>query len=130
VYVCGPRGMIRAVREATGSWPKGTVHWEVFGGDEAETAPRSTDVAFDVELVKSGMTLHVPADRKLLDVMREAGVKVKTLCTEGVCGTCRVKVLSGEVDHRDEVLTKAQQAKFMQVCVSRAKPGSSLVLDL
>jgi ferredoxin len=55
---------------------------------------------------------------------------VKSLCTEGVCGTCRVKVLSGEVDHRDEVLTKAQQAKFMQVCVSRARPGSTLVLDL
>jgi vanillate O-demethylase ferredoxin subunit len=130
VYVCGPRGMIRAVREATTNWPKGTVHWELFGGDEADTAPRVTDVAFDVELAKSGVKLHVPADRKLLDVMREAGVKVKSLCTEGVCGTCRVKVLSGEVDHRDEVLTKAQQAKFMQVCVSRAKPGSTLVLDL
>lgn len=130
VYVCGPRGMIRAVREAAAGWPKGTVHWELFGGDPAETAPRATDTAFDVQLAKAGKTLHVPADRKLIDVLREAGIRVKTLCTEGVCGTCRVRVVAGEVDHRDEVLTKAQQAKFMQVCVSRAKPGSTLVLDL
>lgn len=129
-YVCGPRGMIQAVREATQHWPKGTVHWELFAGSEEDTAPRSNDLPFEVELAKSGKSFTVPADRKLLDVLRAEGFRIKTLCKEGVCGTCRVRVLSGEVDHRDEVLTVAEQKKFMQVCVSRAKPGERLVLDL
>lgn len=130
VYVCGPISMIRAVRTATSAWPKGTVHWESFGGTDADSAPASNDQPFEIELAKSGLVLMVPADRKILDVLRSAGVKVRTQCTEGVCGTCRVRYLSGEVDHRDEVLTAAQGKQFLQVCVSRAKPHSRLVLDL
>lgn len=130
-YVCGPRGMIQAVREATGHWPNGTVHWELFGGDEADTAPRVSDTAFEIELAKSGQVLNVPANRKIIDVLRDAGIKVKTLCKDGVCGTCKTRVLSGAVEHRDEVLTKKEQANFMQVCVSRAKAGETrLILDL
>ena len=130
VYVCGPAGMIRAVREAAREWPEGTVHWELFAADETVAPPPAPAGGFAVTLAKSGQTLQVPADRPLLDVLRENGVRVKTMCRDGVCGTCRVTVLSGEVEHRDQVLTKAQQAKFMQVCVSRAPPGATLVLDL
>jgi len=75
--------------------------------------------------------LNVPANRKIIDVLRDAGIKVKTLCKDGVCGTCKTRVLSGAVEHRDEVLTKKEQANFMQVCVSRAKAGETrLILDL
>ncbi len=45
VYVCGPAGLIRAVREAARDWPKGTVHYELFRGAEADVAPRSSDQA-------------------------------------------------------------------------------------
>ncbi len=130
VYVCGPLELIRAVREATPDWPKGSVHFELFHGDEAATAPRSTDQAFDVVLQKSGRTLHVPPDKKILDVLKAEGYKIKVLCTDGVCGTCKVKLLSGVADHRDEVLTDEEREKFIQVCVSRAMPGETLVLDL
>jgi vanillate monooxygenase ferredoxin subunit len=130
-YVCGPRGMIQAVREATTHWPAGTVHWEAFAGSDADTAPRSNDSAFELELAKSGQILTVPAGTTILEVLRGAGIKVKTLCRDGVCGTCKTRYLAGDVEHRDEVLTKAEQAKFLQVCVSRARPsGGRLVLDL
>jgi len=130
VYVCGPIELVRAVREATGDWPKGSVHFELFHGDEAATAPRSTDQAFDVVLNKAGRTLTIPADKKILDVLKAEGFKIKVLCTDGVCGTCKVKLLSGKADHRDEVLTDEEREKFIQVCVSRAMPGETLVLDL
>ena len=70
------------------------------------------------------------ADRSILAVLRANGIKVKTLCTEGVCGTCRVRLLGGKADHRDEVLTDAQREREIQVCVSRAMPGETLILDL
>ena len=130
VYVCGPRGMIEATRTATQHWPKGTVHFELFSGAIEDTTPRSSDTAFEMELAKSGRVVMVPADRSPLDALRDIGIKVKSMCKDGVCGTCRVRVLSGAVDHRDEVLTDKEHASFMQVCVSRAMPGERLVLDL
>ena len=130
VYVCGPVDLVRAAREATSDWPKGSVHYELFHGDEAATAPRSTDQAFDVVLQKSGRTIQIPPDKKILEVLKAEGYKIKTLCTDGVCGTCKVKLVSGLADHRDEVLTDEEREKFIQVCVSRAMPGETLVLDL
>jgi ferredoxin len=130
VYVCGPAGLIRAVREAARDWPKGTVHYELFRGAEADVAPRSTDQAFDITLARAGKTFSVPADKSILEVLRANGFKIKTLCKEGVCGTCRVGLISGKADHRDEVLTDEQREHEIQVCVSRALPNETLVVDL
>ena len=130
VYVCGPPGLIRAVREATPHWPKGTVHYELFRGSEADIAPRSGDQPFEIVLKRAGKTLTVPSHRSILETLAGAGIKVKTLCKEGVCGTCRVGLLGGRADHRDEVLTDEQRERNIQVCVSRALPGETLVLDL
>jgi ferredoxin-NADP reductase len=130
VYACGPPGLIRAVREAATHWPKGTVHYELFRGSEADIAPRSTDQGFDVVLKRAGKTLHVPAGKSILQTLAEAGIKIKTLCKEGVCGTCRVGLVYGRADHRDEVLTDEERERNIQVCVSRALPGETLVLDL
>lgn len=130
VYVCGPAGLIRAVREAAKDWPKGTVHYELFRGTDADSAPRATDAAFEIRLAKAGKSFEVPADKSILEVLRANGIRIKTLCKEGVCGTCRVGVISGKVDHRDEVLTDEQREREMQVCISRAMPGEVLVLDL
>ena len=70
--------------------------------------------------------------RAYAGVVREAGVFVDSSCEEGLCSTCQVRVISGEIDHRDMVLTDAQKAAGdrMLTCISRAKPGEKLVLDL
>jgi vanillate O-demethylase ferredoxin subunit len=130
VYVCGPAGLIRAVRETTGHWPKGSVHYELFRGAEDDTAPRSTDTPFEIVLQRSGKQFTVPADKSILDVLRTEGYRVKTLCKEGVCGTCRIGLISGIADHRDDVLTDDERETVIQVCVSRAMPGETLTLDL
>ena len=130
VYVCGPLGLIKAVKEAAADWPKGTVHYELFKGSEADLAPVNTDQPFEVQLKKSGRTFTIPADKSILAVLKAEGVKIKTLCSTGRCGTCRVTYLAGEVDHRDDVLDDDEKGEVLQVCVSRAMPGETLVLDL
>jgi ferredoxin len=118
------------VREAAKDWPEGMVHYELFKGSAADTEPVSNDLPFDIVLKRDNRTLTVPADKSILQVLRAEGIKIKTLCTRGTCGTCRVGLVSGKVDHRDEVLDDDERESFLQVCVSRAKPGETLVLDL
>ncbi|MDT0636395.1 2Fe-2S iron-sulfur cluster binding domain-containing protein [Spectribacter hydrogenoxidans] len=79
---------------------------------------------------RSGHTLHVPAGRSLLDVLREHRFPVHSVCEQGLCGTGACRVVEGEIDHRDVVLSEtAREGGVMTSCVSRAK-GDRLVLDL
>ncbi len=133
-YICGPRPMIEAARKATRTWPATAVHVELFSPGTAAPADRArwTDTGFTVELVRSGLTLEVPPDKSLLAVLIEHGLTLPSVCREGWCGTCQVRVLEGKVDHRDDILDEEIKAghSVMQVCVSRARPGERLILDL
>jgi vanillate O-demethylase ferredoxin subunit len=131
VYVCGPPGLIGAVRAAAKEWPQGTVHFELFGAVRAGKGAHAENAPFDVHLRRRNVTLHVPADRSILDVLAANGVKVRTVCKDGFCGTCTTRYVAGNVDHRDGVLDEEGRKSTIQVCVSRAVPGGEpLVLDL
>ena len=89
------------------------------------------DGAVEVVLAESGRTLLVPPARSVLEVLLEEGVDVLHDCQEGICGSCEVKVIEGEVDHRDFVLSEPEKDanSCMMVCVSRGC-GNRLVLGL
>ncbi len=112
------------------AWPAGSLHLERFAAPVVERDP-AAEHAVELVLAESGRTLLVPPDRSLLEVLTEEGVDVLSDCAEGICGTCEVKVIEGEVDHRDYVLSDAEKAAngCMMVCVSRAC-GKRLVLGL
>ena len=126
VYCCGPQGLMDAVRDMTGHWPDSAIHFESFGAD---TKPRADDQPFEVELRRSGLRLSVPADRTLLDTLRQAQVAVPSSCESGTCGSCKVRLLEGQADHRDLVLMEEEKGDHIMVCVSRAC-SPTLVLDL
>lgn len=118
VYCCGPEGLMAAVEER---FPK--VRLERF------TPRAATGSAFEVELRCSGRTLTVPADSSVLAAVREELPNTAYSCEQGFCGTCQQRVLEGEVEHRDELLTDAERADSMLICVSRAR-SERLVLDM
>jgi len=128
VYCCGPEPLLKAVDRACRSWPPGTLHVERFTPVAVET---SGDVPFEVVAERSGLTVEIPADVSILDALAAQGIDIATSCGEGVCGTCETKVLEGEVDHRDSLLTEQERAanNVMMVCCSRAR-GARLVLDV
>ena len=129
VYCCGPEPLLTAVEQRCASWPPGSLHVERFSPrPQDEHAPSSS---FDVELAQSGMTLTVPADRSILEVVEQAGVGVLSSCSEGTCGTCETGVLAGVPDHRDSVLNDSERAAndCLMICVSRSCTDR-LVLDL
>lgn len=129
-YVCGPAGLIRAVRDAGRDWPSGTIHFELFKGSNADLGLDSLNEPFDILCKRAGKRFTIPADQSIMDVLKAEGFRIRSLCHEGVCGTCRVGLVSGDVDHRDECLDEDERDEALQVCVSRAKPGQTLVLDI
>lgn len=127
VYCCGPKPLMDEIAAISGHWPEGRVNFEDFKPVEVV---RADDEAFEVELRKSGQTLTVPADRSILETLREAGFATVSSCESGTCGTCKTRLIEGEADHRDMVLMDEEKADKIMICVSRACPGGRLVLDL
>ncbi len=76
-----------------------------------------------MEIASSGKVYDIPADRSILEVLRDGGEEVDWSCEEGTCGTCEVRILDGVAEHRDSVLTTAEQEsqETMMICVSRAR---------
>ena len=127
LYCCGPTGMLDAFVAINADRPKGHAHIEYFSA-ETELA---TDGGYTLELAKSGKTIAVEEGETMLDALLSAGVDVGFACSEGICGTCQVKVLDGVPDHRDHFLSEDEKAanKLVMVCCSGSKTAN-LVLDI
>ncbi|MFI8290795.1 PDR/VanB family oxidoreductase [Streptomyces sp. NPDC085614] len=122
VYCCGPDGLMDAVAAAL---PEGrSPRLERFS-----PAATTGGDAFEVELRRSGRTVTVAPEQSVLAAVRSALPGVPYSCEQGFCGTCQQRVVAGEIDHRDELLTDAERADSMLICVSRCA-GGRLVLDL
>ena len=126
VYCCGPRGLMDAVRDMTGHWSSAAVHFEAFQ-DAAVAQP--DDRAFAVEIKATGQRIDVPVGTSILDALRAAGHTVPSSCESGTCGSCKTRLVSGDVDHRDLVLADYEKGANIMVCVSRARSGD-IVIDL
>ena len=130
LYVCGPHGFIAAAlgtARASG-WAEEQLHCEFFAATPADTRD---DVEFQVRLASSGRLIGIPRDRTVVQALADADVHIPVSCEQGVCGTCLTRVIEGEPDHRDMVLTSDEHARndLFLPCCSRSK-SALLVLDL
>lgn len=132
VYACGPERMLGALREvipedAVGAAGGARLRYEYFSAPVVEYEPGGP---FVIRLETTGVDVEVAPEMSVLDAMRSVGVDVLSDCEEGICGSCETRVIAGEVEHRDFVLTKQEKERndCMMVCVSRAA-CPLLVLD-
>ena len=127
LYCCGPTGMLEAFETATRERPHGNVHVEYF---KARETPAITG-SYTVVLAQSNQQVAVNTGQTILDALIAAGFDPVRSCSQGVCGTCEVRVLQGTPDHRDLVLTESERATngTMMICCSGSK-SEKLVLDL
>lgn len=98
VYCCGQGPLMEETNGISGHWPDGAIHFEDFAG---VAAMREDDQPFEVSLQSTGQTITVPNDKSILETLREAGISTTSSCE---CGTCKCRLVSGDVDHRDMVL--------------------------
>ena len=128
LYACGPAPMLDGVlgRAAELGWPEERLHTERFSA-----AALDPGEPFEAVLRRSGRRVPVPSGVSLLGALEQAGVPVRSMCRQGVCGECRVGVLSGAPLHRDLFLSDEEKAADDSVmcCVSRSS-DPYLELDL
>ncbi|WP_405181050.1 iron-sulfur cluster-binding domain-containing protein [Nocardia sp. NBC_01377] len=126
VYVCGGSNLVDRAEVAAAQHPRVSLHRQRF-----DAPSRTGGASCDVLLARRGERIHVPAETSLLTALRANGIDVPFSCGAGICGACVVAVLSGRVEHRDSILTRAERDAGSQVvtCVSRAA-DHHLTLDL
>ncbi|MBC8638962.1 oxidoreductase [Caballeronia sp. EK] len=132
VYYCGPGGFMKACADAAQHWPIGTVHFEHFKAPErapGEQAANDASDSFIVRIASTGQEIEVTKDESIAEALAGAGVAMETSCCAGLCGTCKVRYLQGEVEHNDCIMSDEEKAEFLTACVSRAT-SKLLVLDL
>ncbi|MFI8773958.1 NADH:ubiquinone reductase (Na(+)-transporting) subunit F [Gordonia sp. NPDC062954] len=84
-----------------------------------------------VEIKGSADAFDVADGQPILDAALRAGAWIPHSCTQGTCGTCKLKVLCGSVDHRESpeyTLTGAERADDLALACM-ATPQSDLVVE-
>ncbi|SNB51401.1 Ferredoxin-NADP reductase [Arboricoccus pini] len=140
VFTCGPAPYMAAVRAMlqSAAFDMQRYHEESFdfGSTEGQLAPEPETLpaapvaaTFKVAFTKSGKTLEVRADQTVLDAARKGGVRLPSSCSKGLCGTCKSKLLEGEVDmkHQGGIRQREIDSGLVLLCCSR--PKSDLVVD-
>ncbi|CAG9240803.1 hybrid-cluster NAD(P)-dependent oxidoreductase [Paraburkholderia caribensis] len=141
VFTCGPAGYMGAVREMLreGGHDPARYHQESFdiASDVAVQAPAlcSSERAvsqetYTVKLSRSARSFTMAATETVLAAAKKAGVAIPSSCSQGVCGTCKTKLLEGSVEmqHNGGIRDREVVKGFRLLCCSR--PTSDLVLEL
>ncbi|MEU5506920.1 2Fe-2S iron-sulfur cluster-binding protein [Streptomyces fungicidicus] len=139
--LCGPPGLVATVRHvlaALGADPS-FVRWELFTAEDrqppepepAGQAPRAGEYRVTALLDGRRRAATVlPDDPVLLDALLRSHPDMPYACREGVCGSCRAKVVSGQVtaDGQHALDTRDRAAGYTLVC--RARPRTpEITLD-
>ncbi len=131
LYLCGSANFMTEALTKTANWPAESVHTQYMSVPELK-GPAALN--FSITLARRTKTLRVGETQSVFDVLHEAGLlNLEYACEDGLCGACKVKVLFGEIEHRDFVLTPMEknQQNAMIACVSRAaEENSRLILDI
>jgi ferredoxin-NADP reductase len=142
VFTCGPGGYMSAVQTLLreGGHAPARYHQESFdfsagaaASDVAAPQPSSNEASqgtFTVKLSRSSKTFTMSASETVLAAAKKAGVAIPSSCSQGICGTCKTKVLEGEVEMKANggIREREIQNGFRLLCCSR--PTSDLVLEL
>lgn len=140
VFCCGPEPFMQAVRDAlTGlGYDMDRYHQESFGAPIATEAdvPELDDVVPDAELMAK--LVFAASDKEatctqndtVLAVTRTAGLNIPSGCTFGVCGTCKIKKLAGEVHmvHNGGISEDDIEDGYILACCSY--PMGSVTVDV
>ncbi|WP_421982703.1 2Fe-2S iron-sulfur cluster-binding protein [Roseibium sp.] len=130
VYCCGPEGFMDAVREILNAlgYDMDRYHQESFQAP-AETKAELTefddvvpqeDTKAQIVFAHSGVSAWCTETDTVLAVAKDAGLNIPSGCTFGVCGTCKVRKLDGEVHmvHSGGISEDDIEAGYILACCS------------
>jgi glycine betaine catabolism B len=152
VYLCGPDGMMTAMRALLRELgvPEDAVKTEAFVSAAAtpdtapvadaatapgETSPSATaGISLDgepaqVRFERSGRVFEMPASMTILETAEAAGVEIPFECRSGICGQCKTRLLGGRVtmDSEDALSAEEKTRGFILAC--QARPLGRVTVD-
>jgi ferredoxin-NADP reductase len=130
--ICGPQPMIDGMRQLLTSMavPAGQIRFERFeavvaaaGAEATEkaaaTRPSSGATTYDMRCVRSGRAVRAARGQSVLEAAEAGGVAIDSLCRAGVCGTCRTRVVEGEIECESTALDESDRADgYVLACVA------------
>jgi ferredoxin-NADP reductase len=136
VMCCGPAPFMAAARSITAALgvPASNYIEESFDaavidepGLEVEQQPAQK--VYQVEFSKQKRTLQVSSDQTVLAAAKKGSIRLPSSCSNGMCGTCKSKLVSGsvEMNHNGGIRQREIDAGMFLPCCS--KPLSDLVID-
>ena len=82
-----------------------------------------------IEVQSTGQKITLTRSESIIDALARSGIEIPTSCQSGLCGTCKTRYISGEVEHGDCILSDAEHQEYLTPCISHIKSGT-LLLDL
>ncbi|MGF6448023.1 2Fe-2S iron-sulfur cluster-binding protein [Paraburkholderia youngii] len=150
IFTCGPAPYMQAVRKLLdeGGFDRQHYHEESFSFEtvsemaaqlteahvadaprEAPAAPVETGTRYKVSFTRSHREIECGAGQHVLEAAKQAGVRLPASCTQGMCGTCKVKLVSGEVAMKHAGGIRQREIDQGMVLLCCSKPLSDLVVD-
>lgn len=149
IFTCGPAPYMKAVRDllVEAGFDRARYHEESFSFDslspaeqaaasegasapvEGEAASGETQARYAVTFAKTHRDIECGAHEHVLDAAKRSGLRLPSSCTQGMCGTCKVKLLSGQVDMRHNGGIRQREIDQGMVLLCCSKPLSDLVVD-
>ncbi|MGW6377824.1 PDR/VanB family oxidoreductase [Rhodococcus sp. NPDC055112] len=123
VYFCGPPGLLAGIQAGFDRTGSAGMHFERFSPE-----PVVGGQPFEIRLARTAESVHVSAAESALAAVRAAVPGVPYSCQQGFCGTCRVRVVSGDVDRRGRSAF-LDEPDTMLICTDRAN-SAQLTIDL
>jgi ferredoxin-NADP reductase len=122
-FLCGPPPFMEASRgilTGLGVKPE-RIKQESFGSTAkgAQAALVAADTGVVIEFERSGKTCTVRSGQTVLEAAEEHGVTIPSSCRQGQCGTCKTKLLEGNVrmDAEDGLDPDSRAQGFVLTCV-------------
>lgn len=138
VFCCGPQGFMQEAQlvHAAEGGASSRFHTESFGGD---TGPVVTPVPASpvgvagpsFQLKVNGRALATAPDETLLQASLRQGVVIPCGCGEGRCGTCMVRLVSGDITASPNGGITPEEAEdgYILACSSRATSDVEISLS-
>jgi ferredoxin-NADP reductase len=144
IFTCGPAPYMKAVRGLLdeAGFERSRYHEESFSfetltaeasepvADAAEAANDEAGSAqFNVSFARSQREILCGAGQHVLDAARQSGVRLPASCTQGMCGTCKVRLVAGQVEMKHNGGIRQREIDQGMVLLCCSKPLSDLVID-
>ncbi|MGR5133660.1 MOSC N-terminal beta barrel domain-containing protein [Vibrio alfacsensis] len=125
VFVCGPDGFMKKAKNLL--LKKGlseeNYHQEAFGIGEMAAKPEKR-----VGIEYNGFKLIGNNQQTLLEQIENAGKRVSNSCRAGLCGACKVQLVSGKVDHPDVPALSDEERAMGTVLACCAIPETDVIV--